>query len=192
MVEDFFDRPIAFHRIFVSLTGSVNAALMLSQAVYWSKRTRNPDGWFYKSGKEWEEETGLGRWEQEGARKTLRGTGIWEENLRGVPATVWYRLDFKLMQEKLLAFDNPSLRKTNKLVCGKTSNKIEEYHPTSMRKTDKHLSLSETTTENTQREPAPQASFINSIIEEAQKTGVDADSIIKRERNALTAKGKLR
>ena len=28
------DRPIAFHRCFVTLTGSVTVALMLSQAVY--------------------------------------------------------------------------------------------------------------------------------------------------------------
>ena len=28
------DRPIAFHRCFVTLTGSVTAALMLSQALY--------------------------------------------------------------------------------------------------------------------------------------------------------------
>jgi hypothetical protein len=34
---DLLDRPIAFHRIFVELTGSVLAAVMLSQAFYWSR-----------------------------------------------------------------------------------------------------------------------------------------------------------
>ena len=33
MIE-LLDRPIAFQRIFVNLTGSINAALFLSQAVY--------------------------------------------------------------------------------------------------------------------------------------------------------------
>ncbi len=36
---DLLDRPIAFYRVFVMITGSVTGALMLSQAVYWSKRT---------------------------------------------------------------------------------------------------------------------------------------------------------
>lgn len=109
------DRPIAFQRHFVTLTGSVNAALMLSQAVYWSQRTTLPDGWFYKTQPEWEEETGLTRYEQEGARKILKGTGLLTERLSGVPATVHYRVDAELLQS--------SLGKTSKLDCGKPANK---------------------------------------------------------------------
>ena len=37
-ILDLLDRPIAYHRIFARLTGSVHAALMLSQAVYWQNR----------------------------------------------------------------------------------------------------------------------------------------------------------
>lgn len=88
-----FDRPIAFHRSFVTLTGSVTAALMLSQAMYWQKRTKDPDGWWFKTREEWTEETGMTRYEQESARKRLRALGLLEEELRGVPAQLWYRLD---------------------------------------------------------------------------------------------------
>ena len=63
------DRPIAFQRAFVKLTDSINAALMLSQAVYWSSRTGDPGGWFWKTQSQWEDETGLTRREQDGARK---------------------------------------------------------------------------------------------------------------------------
>ena len=56
-----FDRPIAFHRCFVTLTGSVTAALMLSQAMYWQKRTKDPEGWWCKTVEEWTEETGMTR-----------------------------------------------------------------------------------------------------------------------------------
>ncbi len=87
------DRPIAFHRCFVDITGSVTAALMLSQAIYWQKRTKDHDGWWYKTRDEWTEETGMKRKEQEGARKRLRELGILHEQLRGVPATLWYRVD---------------------------------------------------------------------------------------------------
>ena len=87
------DRPIAFHRCFVTLTGSITAALMLSQALYWQQRTKDDAGWWYKSRDEWTEETGMSRREQEGARKRLKELVILHEQLRGVPATLWYRVD---------------------------------------------------------------------------------------------------
>lgn len=89
---ELLDRPIAFHRILVEWTGSVNAALMLSQLIYWSKRTQDPEGWVYKTAAHWEEETGLSQREQAGARKQLRVGGWVEEKLKGVPATLHYRI----------------------------------------------------------------------------------------------------
>ena len=96
-----FDRPIAFHRCFVTITGSVTAALMLSQAFYWSKRTSLPDGWFYKSQAEWHEETGLTRREQETARKVLRNLGIFSEKLIGIPATLHYKINQDVLSDLL-------------------------------------------------------------------------------------------
>jgi hypothetical protein len=84
------DRPIAYHRVFACLTGSVTAALLLSQAVYWQRRAT---GWWWKTQKEWEEETGLSRREQESARRVLRGLGVLFEERRGIPARSYYRLD---------------------------------------------------------------------------------------------------
>jgi hypothetical protein len=131
-LESLLDRPIAFHRCFVTLTGSVQAALMLSQAVYWSRRTRR-DGWFYKSRKEWQEETGLTRHEQDTARIALKKTGFWQEELRGVPAT----MHFRVAVEKLLS----SLSETGKLDDAKPANLLAGKRQT--------LLLSETTTETT-------------------------------------------
>ncbi len=87
------DRPIAFHRCFVTLTGSVTAALMLSQALYWQQRTKDPDGWWYKKQGEWTDETGLSRREQENARRKLQKLSLLHEERRGVPAKLWYRVD---------------------------------------------------------------------------------------------------
>ena len=95
------DRPIAFHRCFVTLTGSVTAALMLSQAVYWQKRTTNPDGWWYKSHEEWTEETGLKRRELEAARIKLRALEVLEEKRTGSPAKLWYRIDLNALEHAL-------------------------------------------------------------------------------------------
>lgn len=102
-----FDRPVAFHPVFVEITGSVTAALMLSQAVYWSRRTPDPTGWFYKSREQWQAETGLTRREQEGARQKLKDTGFWEEELRGVPATMHYRIDIGKLESSLHANCQP-------------------------------------------------------------------------------------
>jgi hypothetical protein len=105
---DLLDRPIAFQRPFVDLTGSITAALMLSQALYWSRRTKDPSGWFYKSQAEWHEETGLTRREQELARKRLRQLPFWQEQLRGIPATLHFRLDAQALEDVLLERKEPT------------------------------------------------------------------------------------
>ena len=95
------DRPIAFHRCFVTLTGSITAALMLSQAVYWQQRTKHEDGWWFKTRDEWTEETGMRRREQETARRRLRQLGLLHEERRGVPAQLWYWVDETRLLELL-------------------------------------------------------------------------------------------
>ena len=91
-IKDLLDRPIAFQRVFVTLTGSVTAALMLSQAVFWNKRVSvEKDGWFYKTIDEWQDETGLTRYEQETARKKLKK--YLQVERRGIPAQLYFRVD---------------------------------------------------------------------------------------------------
>ena len=93
LLLDVFDIPVSFHRCLVPVTGSVTAALMLSQAI-WSSQACKPeaDGWFVKSREEWEDETGLSRWEQETARRVLRDGGFLEERRVGMPAKLWFRV----------------------------------------------------------------------------------------------------
>lgn len=123
---DLLDRPIAFHRSFVTLTGSVTAALMLSQAMYWAKRTSDPEGWFYKTQDDWQEETGLSRFEQESARKCLMALGVWHEERRGIPAKLYYRIDLaaleKALRYQIAENQQTRVRETSNLVCGKPAN----------------------------------------------------------------------
>lgn len=104
-------QPIAFHRAFVEITGTIPAALMLSQAYYWStpaksgkEKTTLPGGWFYKTREEWTDETGLSRDEQESARKRLRTLKLLDEDLRGVPAKLHYRLNHDALDAALLGY----------------------------------------------------------------------------------------
>ncbi len=105
-IADILDRPVSFHRCLARLAGSVHAGLMLSQALYWSSRTKDPDGWFWKKQEEWYEETMLTRWEQEAARKLLRKTGVWEEALRGIPEKLYFKIDVTVLTSRLLNMDN--------------------------------------------------------------------------------------
>jgi hypothetical protein len=110
------DRPVAYHRIFAQITGSVTAGVFLSQSLYWSRRTSDPSGFFYKSREEWTDETYLSRSEQETARATLRRLGILIEERRGMPRRIFYRIDpARLLQ---LAENLPSSRRESRRPVG--------------------------------------------------------------------------
>lgn len=113
MIE-FLDRPIAFHRSFIELGVGVTGALLLSQALYWSKRTKHADKWFYKTQKEWTDETGMSRREIETARKKLRQINILEEKKQGVPCKVFYRIN----EANLVgALEQTSMAESDNLEC---------------------------------------------------------------------------
>ena len=103
-------RPIAFHRAFAQLSGSVTAGLFFSQLFYWHDKGTDPDGWIYKTYAEWTEETTMSRKELDTARRKLKAVGLLEEKLCGVPATLHYRINFDRLVELLNDFgdDDPA------------------------------------------------------------------------------------
>ena len=109
LLESALRRPVAYHRAFADISGKVSAGLMLSQAWYWTPRTKKEDGWFYKTRNEWREETGMTRTEQETARKRLVKLGLLEEKLAGMPA----KLHFRVNRERLISLlvENPPTRR---------------------------------------------------------------------------------
>lgn len=94
---------VAFHGCLSSVTGSINAALLLSRAIYCTRNMarQHPQGWFARSTLEWREETGLSRREQERARALLRDLGIIEETLKGVPPQRFTRVNVARLIELL-------------------------------------------------------------------------------------------
>src|SRR5688572_90399 len=109
LIKQRLSRPVAYYRVFARIAGGATAGLMLSQAWYWTQTeiVRKRGGWFYKSAREWQDETGLTRREQETARKKLKARGLIEERLKGIPATI----NFRIVQESLidlLKLDNES------------------------------------------------------------------------------------
>ncbi len=100
-------RPVAYHRIFAVIAGSVEAGVWLSQLYYWTvivERT-NPDadGWFWKTQEQWEEETALRRAGQETSRKQCLRRNLHFEEMRPLPAPSFQpRLYYKLNKPEFL------------------------------------------------------------------------------------------
>jgi len=135
------DRPVAYHPILARALQHVPAAVFLSQLLYWHGRGKW-GSWTYKTREDFTTETGLSRRNQESARRRLKKLAILEEDLRGVPATLHYKIDLDRLQEVLLKYLNgeaPSLSNLDNLDCANRANCKGQTAP----------SISETTQENT-------------------------------------------
>jgi hypothetical protein len=63
-------RLIVYPALLVELLGDHHAAALLMQILYWGDRTSDPEGWFYKSYAEWNNELGLSSYQ---VRRCLDG-----------------------------------------------------------------------------------------------------------------------
>lgn len=87
------DRPIAFHPALARAFGGINEALFFQQIAYWSDKGGDPE-WIYKSQVELEEETCLSSYQQKQARDHLKRLGVLQDERRGVPARLYYRIEW--------------------------------------------------------------------------------------------------
>ncbi len=82
-------RTIAVYRCLIEITGSLKAAAMLSQLLYWtrvSKEVAQRDGWIYKSISQMQEETGLTPREQDTCKDKLKKLNLIQTRRKGVGA----------------------------------------------------------------------------------------------------------
>lgn len=120
--------PISFQRVFVDWTGSIGAALMLSQLAYWT-RQYGWGVWIYKTSQDWESDLGLKIDAQATARARLKKAGLVMEKLKGVPPKLHFQINQERFMELLLQsgvstqIDLGSLPKTN---WGKTPYSISK------------------------------------------------------------------
>ncbi|ELZ2182792.1 DNA-binding protein [Acinetobacter baumannii] len=104
LIEAMNEQPIAFNKHYVFLGCGINGALMLSQLVYWTSRTKDSEGWFFKTHHEWTQETGLTRREQDTARATLKSLKFISEKKMGVPCRVYYRVERENLYQALIEY----------------------------------------------------------------------------------------
>ena len=88
------DRVIAFNPAIARITKDVKAALFFCQLMYWSDKGDDIRGWIYKTQADWTDETTLTRREQETARGKLRTLGLVTEARAGLPARLYFRVNW--------------------------------------------------------------------------------------------------
>lgn len=105
------NRYCAYYPVLTRVCGNnPKASLMLSHSLQLTKimikNQPDRDGWFWKTAKEWEAEIGLSQKEIESSRKALRDIGILQEELRGIPARCWFKIDLDRLAEVICMWAN--------------------------------------------------------------------------------------
>lgn len=140
------------------------AALLLSQIIYWSDRTNDPDGWFAKSAAEWENELGISTYQCSRATKVLKPFGLQtklkKSSFHEGAATLHYRIDRDEFSKRVLQFLENGLS-TNSKTLG-------------FRETAKRIHRSSETTAE-QKIVAP-ATFENAVDTSAATDGLSNDN----------------
>jgi len=99
-------RVVAHRPCFGRLFGGAACGILLSQFWFWAGTPtvlERTGGWFWKPQREITDETGLSRAETETARRRLCAQGILEEERRGLPATMHFRVDMGVVMRLLWA-----------------------------------------------------------------------------------------
>lgn len=142
---------IAVPRIFVALTGDTSLALMLSQLLYWSDRSLRPDGFIFKSAREWLVEVGVTSYAV-GKFNALPYVETKVLRANGSPTT-HYRIIFDVLVDHMMALlemdssfsENPFLENTESI------SRNQEIHLSNSKSPfiDFNKSLTEITTKTT-------------------------------------------
>jgi hypothetical protein len=117
-------RPIAVYPIYIKLTGSVNAGLLLSQIMYWYSAMKGRK--FYKSDAEIMEETMLSLNELRGAKSRLKELPFIMITLHGIPAKTHYDINVTLLINAINENTLVKSTKLNKLKSQKYNGEINE------------------------------------------------------------------
>jgi hypothetical protein len=98
--------PIAYFPSLVPMAGSVKAAVLLCQLLYWTPRAKDATGWIYKSQLDLMAETGLSLKEQRQARTELKARQLLEERYERLDHQLWFRVNVEAYNAAILLISN--------------------------------------------------------------------------------------
>lgn len=114
-------RPILINGSLAVYLGSIEAAIIIGQLLYWQGHGAKK-GWVYKTVKEMHAETGIPRHKQSSAIKRCIDLGILKVKLGGIPATRHFQVDVDLLYQQITSwpkFGDLAKRKTAGSIAGK-------------------------------------------------------------------------
>lgn len=144
---------ISAPRVLILLTGDHVSAILLNQIIYWSERSENPDGWFYKTAEDWYEEAVITYSQIERALdRKLRNLGV-ETCVRKVGTTpkTHYRINHDIFGPLFLSFlENQKTRNSGNLKVRKGNfSNSGNLKVLDIQESRKSIKETENTTENT-------------------------------------------
>lgn len=100
LLKSLNEKPTGFYRVYKRLTGNTNAALLLSQLMYWFSHKDK----FYKTDSDIMEETELTKKELETAKIKLKKLPFIEVTREGIPAKTYYTINWEKYEKTLRDF----------------------------------------------------------------------------------------
>lgn len=159
-------RPIAYHPALARMVGGVNAAIFLSQLIYWDERMEDAELGVYKTAEQWEAETGLSVREQTTARRQLRDRGLITETHKRIEHKLYFKLDRD-------AFD--------RLVAGAGEVENPEQQNVDSRNAETQFGNSESANTETPKAPSPNHPKRSSLIKTEITTETTEEKNTKKE-----------
>ncbi|MFA1603171.1 hypothetical protein ACDW82_05875 [Alcaligenes faecalis] len=159
-------RPIAYHPALARMVGGVNAAIFLSQLIYWDERMEDANLGVYKTAEQWEAETGLSVREQTTARRQLRDRGLITETHKRIEHKLYFKLDRD-------AFD--------RLIAGAGEVENPERQNVDSRNAETQFGNSESANTETPKAPSPNHPKRSSLIKTEITTETTEEKNTKKE-----------
>ncbi|MCX5470492.1 hypothetical protein OSH04_02050 [Alcaligenes sp. A-TC2] len=159
-------RPIAYHPALARMVGGVNAAIFLSQLIYWDERMEDAELGVYKTAEQWEAETGLSVREQTTARRQLRDRGLITETHKRIEHKLYFKLDRD-------AFD--------RLVAGAADTENPEQQNVDSLNAETQFGNSESANTETPKAPSPNHPKRSSLIKTEITTETTEEKNTKKE-----------
>lgn len=144
------DNTVSLNRPLAHALGTneaiIYSALMAKQSYYEQHNMLDADGYFYSTIDDLQESTALSRYQQDRAIKELTEANLIDFFRGGVPARRFFRVNnnanllknFLEKGEEIMNSLNPTMQKSSKQVCEKTTNLFAENLQTCERETYKH------------------------------------------------------
>src|SRR5690625_1786347 len=93
------DNIITIPKIYLEITEDINTALILNQSIYYSSITKRKDGYFYKTYREWKEETFLSQYQVKRSVERLKALKLIDTKLKRAEGSP--TLHYKVLMDNL-------------------------------------------------------------------------------------------